>query len=432
MPVALEHFMSLPRDAAPTYGNSRPLAVPAIILWLATSSKLSRPDALTSPKLIGSDNPAGVTGLPPGSAIFGTDGSFWMVNASGTPVETPSAADVAAVIGDLGDLTALTTTNTSTLVAALNEVDAHADAVKLRADNGLMARTLDSAQVADLTALRSTVAALVVDMAALKGRRNKTNTAPVIADATLNGRYKTTATFAFEINGSLFSKGATDPLWDLSALPSLSAGQYQAVYLYLNSAGTGSVAAGTVAGTANAAIAALPAQDSTKAVIATVVFNPSTNYANALTAQQQAMYLGYAVDYTLTATSPAALVSAASFGISNATTNGKLKLGADVDVRIGGAIYRKPATDNLWDLSGQTATGGGQYRAYWLYLNTSLAPSIAAGTNAANLEAALDALPAQDSSKAVVGVYVAGPNTNFGNALAAQGTIYDGWGSTAF
>ena len=42
------------------------------------------------------------------------------------------------------------------------------------------------------------------------------------------------------------------------------------------------------------------------------------------------------------------------------------------------------------------------------------------------LALALAALPAEPSDKCIAGVYVAGPSTNFANALAAQGTIYNG------
>ena len=117
--------------------------------------------------------------------------------------------------------------------------------------------------------------------------------------------------------------------------------------------------------------------------------------------------------------------------VANATTNGKLKTTNPADFRVAGAIYHKDATDNLWDLTGQSATDGTHYRAFWLYLDASGTASIAAGTDALTSAAnALAALPAVDSTKSVIGVYVAGPSTNFANALAAQGTIYNGWPAT--
>ena len=117
-------------------------------------------------------------------------------------------------------------------------------------------------------------------------------------------------------------------------------------------------------------------------------------------------------------------------GIANGGTAGRLQLGATIMAyRIGGTLYGKSATDNLWNLSGETATTSGQYRAYYLYLNASGTASIEAGSNAASANAAIAALPAIPSDKAIIGVYVAGPSTNFANALAAQGTIYNGWPS---
>jgi len=118
--------------------------------------------------------------------------------------------------------------------------------------------------------------------------------------------------------------------------------------------------------------------------------------------------------------------------IADGTTDGKLKTVAAVDFAIAGALYTKAATDDLWDLSAETDTTGAQYRAYWLYLDSSGTASIAAGTNAASAAAALAALPAITATKSVIGVYVAGLSTDFNGAagLAAQGTIYNGMPAT--
>jgi uncharacterized protein len=135
----------------------------------------------------------------------------------------------------------------------------------------------------------------------------------------------------------------------------------------------------------------------------------------------------------ITSSAPAALTASATVGVANGTTAGKLKLAGDAEFCIAGTVYKKAATDDLWDLSAETDTTGAQYRAYWLYLNSSGTASVGAGTNAASAAAALLALPAITATKAVIGVYVAGLSTNFDDAggLAAQGTIYNGFPGNA-
>jgi hypothetical protein len=112
--------------------------------------------------------------------------------------------------------------------------------------------------------------------------------------------------------------------------------------------------------------------------------------------------------------------------IGNGTTAGRLRTTASVDFRISNKQYTKASTDDLWNLSAETATSAGVYRAYWLYLDASGAASVAAGSNASTAALALKTLPDITETKSVIGVYVAGPSTNFANALAAQGTIHNG------
>lgn len=115
-------------------------------------------------------------------------------------------------------------------------------------------------------------------------------------------------------------------------------------------------------------------------------------------------------------------------GIANGTTAGTLKTVNTVGFRIKGAAYSKAATDDLWDLSGETDTAAGEYRAYWLLLSSAGAASFAASGEQASAALALADLPALDGTKSVAGVFVAGPETDFNDAggLSAQGTIYDG------
>ena len=115
-------------------------------------------------------------------------------------------------------------------------------------------------------------------------------------------------------------------------------------------------------------------------------------------------------------------------GLDDGTTDGKIKTTASADFNIGVGTYTKAGTDDLWDLSAETDTAAGTFRAYWLLLNSSGTASIAAGTDQASAADALAALPALDGTKAVLGVYVAGAATDFNGAagLVAQGDLYDG------
>jgi hypothetical protein len=113
--------------------------------------------------------------------------------------------------------------------------------------------------------------------------------------------------------------------------------------------------------------------------------------------------------------------------IGNGTTAGRLRTTAATAFKCDGKQKSKASTDNLWNLSAETDTIAAEYRAYWLYVDASGTASIAAGSNAASEAAALAALPARSLTKAVFGVFIAGPETDFDDAggLAAQGTIYD-------
>lgn len=114
--------------------------------------------------------------------------------------------------------------------------------------------------------------------------------------------------------------------------------------------------------------------------------------------------------------------------VEDGTTDGYLATDGPTAYKINGQLYNKAGTDDLWNLSAQTDTTGAQYRAFWLYLDSSGTATIAAGTNAASSAAAIAALPALAADKSAIGVYVAGPSTDFNGAagLAAQGTIIYG------
>lgn len=115
-------------------------------------------------------------------------------------------------------------------------------------------------------------------------------------------------------------------------------------------------------------------------------------------------------------------------GIGNGTTAGNLRTTASADYKINGITYTKASTDDLWDLSAETDTAAATFRAYWLYLDSSGTASFAAGADKASEADAKLNLPALDTSKSVIGVFIAGAATDFDavGGLAAQGTIVDG------
>lgn len=117
-----------------------------------------------------------------------------------------------------------------------------------------------------------------------------------------------------------------------------------------------------------------------------------------------------------------------SGAIGNGTTAGNLRTTAASTYNIAGLQYTLASTDDLWDLSGETDTTAGQFRAYWLYADAAGTTSIVAGANATSSALALGALPDPSDTLSIMGVYVAGAATDFNAAggLAAQGTIYNG------
>lgn len=112
-------------------------------------------------------------------------------------------------------------------------------------------------------------------------------------------------------------------------------------------------------------------------------------------------------------------------GLVNGSTAGNIKTGNAVDYRHDGQLYTKAATDDLWDLSGETDTGGSDYRAYSLELNASGTASFQSSGNQTSAALALANLPLGSSR---IGVFIADPSCDFDDAggLAAQGTYYNG------
>lgn len=257
-----------------------------------------------------------------------------------------------------------------------------------------------------------------------------TSTNPIVQGATA-GKIKAAMDLEFSIGGQHYVKAPTNDLWDLTAVANTDGTHYTAVALYLDASGVATIAATAPALSGAAALALLEAIPTTKARIGVFVAGLNTNFAAALDAQGT-YYIGQPGAQTLAAAAPAAMTATTTVSITSGTTAGKLKTRADVEFSIGGTVYRKATTDDLWDLSAQTDTTGAQYRAFRLYLDSSGVATIGAGTNAASAAAALAALPAEASTKATIGLYVAGLSTDFDGVagLAAQGTLYEGGTAT--
>lgn len=119
--------------------------------------------------------------------------------------------------------------------------------------------------------------------------------------------------------------------------------------------------------------------------------------------------------------------------IGNGSTNGKIRTNAAITYRVAGQLYTKSSTDDLWDLSALTTLGASDFKAVILFLDSSGTASITACTAKSSiLLAAAEVEGNLHASKAVVGVYIAGNSTNFANALAAQGTLYNGLPEACF
>jgi len=114
-------------------------------------------------------------------------------------------------------------------------------------------------------------------------------------------------------------------------------------------------------------------------------------------------------------------------GVSNGTTNGRFQHTGNLAYEIGGLVYSKTAADDVWNLSGLTTLTGAQYQATALCLDSAGTATIVSGATAATAAAALAlGLAAVGSTVSVIGVFVANPSTNYGSALSAQGTLYQG------
>ncbi len=128
--------------------------------------------------------------------------------------------------------------------------------------------------------------------------------------------------------------------------------------------------------------------------------------------------------------------SVGSAKLAAGTTSGKIKTVADIDFRIGGRLFTKAATDDLWNLSGETTLGTGLHKAAVLYLDASGAATYALTAAATSAPLALRAvgdltLGGYVSTKSVIGVYVSTAAQNWASG-GLGGTYYNGIPEAAY
>jgi len=99
-----------------------------------------------------------------------------------------------------------------------------------------------------------------------------------IANGTTAGKLKTTSTVSFRVDGRVYTKAATDDLWDLSALTDTIADQYRAYWLYVDATGTPTIEAGSNAASGALALAGLPVPSTSKSVFGVFLAGPSTDF----------------------------------------------------------------------------------------------------------------------------------------------------------
>ena len=115
--------------------------------------------------------------------------------------------------------------------------------------------------------------------------------------------------------------------------------------------------------------------------------------------------------------------------LADGTAPGKIKTAAACDFKVFGQTgFNLAGSDDFWDLSGYGADSGADYSAFALDVTSAGVAEIQVGNpNQPSERQAVDQLGAPASGSARFGFYVAGPNTNFANALGAQGAYYNGF-----
>lgn len=161
--------------------------------------------------------------------------------------------------------------------------------------------------ITDYTAVRTAAVALAADVDLLVAN---SATAVYLVDGTTDGTIATDGPTWYRINGQLYIKQTTDDLWNLAAETDTTGAQYRAYWLYLDASGTATIAAGTNAASAAAAIAALPAVAADKSVIGVYVAGLSTDFNGAAgLAAQGTITLGVPTSKAQTYAAPAAVTA---------------------------------------------------------------------------------------------------------------------------
>ena len=119
-----------------------------------------------------------------------------------------------------------------------------------------------------------------------------------------------------------------------------------------------------------------------------------------------------------TENSVAASGNSLSGGTVSDTQNGKFRIAAAIDFKIGGAHYQKAGslTLGLFDLSAEAAVGASSWRGYRLFLTSNGTASFTSTADTSSSAAAFTALDylVVDTTKAVVADFAAAPSTSFG------------------
>ena len=121
---------------------------------------------------------------------------------------------------------------------------------------------------------------------AVQNRLLPVTVCPAIGQGTTAGKLRTNAAITYSVAGLAYKKASTDDAWACGALGTTAAGEYKALPLYINGAGT--ISLGTLTAAAASDVLAQALIDAVPAAMCRVgffVMGPSGNFANALNAQ---------------------------------------------------------------------------------------------------------------------------------------------------
>uniref|UniRef100_A0A6M3INW5 Uncharacterized protein n=2 Tax=viral metagenome TaxID=1070528 RepID=A0A6M3INW5_9ZZZZ len=302
-----------------------------------------------------------------------------------------------------------------------------------RGDNGEFA-LLEKVRRLDLNRLLSIPRADHGEFALLEvirlRKENRILSFPLLADGTTPGKIKTTNITDYSIAGQVYTKAATDDLWDLSAFtPDTGAAEYEAVVLWLDAAGTATTSKLALAASEAAALALVDASivsNPTLCCVGVYVAGLSTDWNGGAGLDSFGTYYnGYPAARTTVA-----VTAETETLVGDGTTAGKAQLLERIAFTVGGQVVYKAATDDLWDMSGYVDVGAAKFRAVALCLDVSGAAVLVPGTDqdsAALGFAEVGALVPATST--VIAMYVGGNSADWDDAggLAGQGTFYQSW-----